>query len=523
MHFTRNLVFSMFFIIISFFQFCSSAIALDGQIALFPFEINSEKNLSFLEKGIFEMLSAKIKAEKLAIVKIEQENVLKIDDILRIAKEKNVKYAISGSLIIFGNTLNISAFLYDTESGESIIAFNKSDSNKDNLFSHINTFADEVLQKIKTPVAEAVEKPRSTPAKSVESSNNNQKPTTNNQQPTTGILKTPLFKSENIEEAVISFTTGDVDGDGMSELVFTTGSEIFVSTYKNGEFKIKKTIKGKHYLKNISLDIIDTNNNGISEIFITSVHRTSKFVQSFVVEWDGKDYVETIENSGWFFAASALKKNGDKLLIGQKQHFAERIFGKAVYELSFDKSENEYIAGKKIKLPEFANIYNFTFGDVMNKDINNIVSFGSGGKLVVYDDKHVEVWRSSSSYGGSVKYLEPRKGDNQRRFYFSSRIIADDIDNDSSTEIVTIQNYNSNPSIFVNMKNYTDANITCLFWDSLTLETKWKTQTVSGYIPDFNISDIDGDGKKDLIYCVVEKVGSFWKTKQTYFVIQPIN
>lgn len=158
----------------------------------------------------------------------------------------------------------------------------------------------------------------------------------------------------------------------------------------------------------------------------------------------------------------------------------------------------------------------------MNKGVQNIVSLSTSGYITVYDDNNNELWQSSDVYGGSLKYLEPRKSGTQRRLYFSPRVIVSDIDNDSFTEVVTINNHNSSPRVFVNLKNFTKGYITCLVWDKLNLEVKWDTQTVSGYVSDFNISDIDSDGKNDLIYSVVEKVGKFWTKKQTYFVIQPV-
>lgn len=518
MNFSRNVVRVLFLLIISFSTLCSSSFAVEGQIAIFPFEINSEKNLSFLKKGVFDMLSARIKAEKLTTVNIDRDEVLEKADMIRLAKENEADYAIAGSIMVFGNTINISAFLYDSRSGESIIVFNKSDSNKDNLFTHINAFADEVVAKTVAPAVALPETIISKPVKPVEPVETVE-PMVDS---TAKAPETPLFKSQNIESVVKAFTTGDVDGDGINEIVIITDHEIIIASYKKGVFEIEKTIEGKHYLNNCFVDVIDMNANGISEIFVTSSHRTSKSVQSFVYEWDGNDYVQTIEKSKWFFATRPLNNEKGKTLIGQKQHFAEGVFSQNAYELTFDKAGNTFVPGKKVSLPESVTIYDFTYGDVMNKGIGTLISYTSGGYLSFYDEKQTEIWKSSDRFGGSVKYLEPRKNETQKRLYLSPRISVQDIDGDSISEVVTIKNQNSSPRVFVNLKNFTQGNITCLVWNKLNLETKWDTQTVSGYIPDFDIADIDNNGKNDLIYCVVEKVGKFWKEKQTYFVIQPI-
>lgn len=505
---TRNAVFLIIVTTILLFVFYGSVFATSKQIALFSFEINSEKNFSFLEKGIFEMLSTRFRAEKYNIVRGEKKDALTKDDIRRFAGEKNADYAVSGNIMVFGNSINISASLYNGRSGESILAFNKSDDSRESLFNHLNFFADKALLKMREQEDAVVVCLPSVKKEAVASS----------------VLSTPLFKSRTMDGRVISLSTGDVNGDGKTDIVFIKDNDICIAGYQDEKFETETRIKSRHYLKHLFVDLVDTDKNGIAEIYVTSTHRTTKSLQSGVLAWNGKNYDYLAQKEKWFFAARALKRDGEKILMGQKQHFAEGSFSKTPYQLFPYTSEDKlkFKPFEKIELPEYTTIYDFACGDLIEKGVNNVITFTSGGYLAVYDANKSLVWKSSVRFGDTLKYIEPRKAETQKRFYLPPRIFAADIDKDSVTEIVTIMNHNASPRAFVNLKNFTNGFITCLSWKNLAFETRWNTQRVSGYIPDFAIDDIDNNGKNDLIYCVVIKTGKFFKKGQTYFVIQPL-
>ena len=502
----KNIALAMLIMVSALFVLKNSAFAAEDKIAVFPFEINSEKNMSFLQKGISDMLYSRLSTVKPEIILIKRSNASNRDDMLTLAKEKNATFAVSGSVVIFGNTVNTTAFLYNVETGQEIIAFNKSDSNKDDLFSTLKVFADEVVLKTQgTNVKVVVDSPKIT-----------------NTAETETVLQSAVSKSRIIKADVNSITAGDVNGDGVNEIIFTDKNNLYIASFLKGKFTIQKTIKIKHYLSNIAVDIYDENKNGVAEIFVTALRGKTNSLKSYVVEWNGTDYQKIMSKAEWFFSVKPQQSGNGYQLTGQKQHFADKIFSNYVYLLSKEKPKRTFQKYDKIDIPSGTNIYDFTYGDVMNTGTRNLVSYTSGGYVAVYDEQKTELWKSSSRFGGSMKYLETRKNEMVQRVYLPHRIIAEDIDGDSITEIVTVVNSNSAPRALVNLKNYKDGHITCLSWNNLNFEPEWQTQSVSGYISDFTISDLDKNGTKELIYSVVTKAGKFWKSRQTYFVIQSL-
>ncbi len=483
--------------------------ASDAKIALFPFSINAEKKLTFLQNGIADTIFARLSTVKREIVKIDALKRVDQKEIFRIAREADSALAVTGSITVFGNSVSINAFLYDIKTEKPLVAFNKSNESQETLFDAIGLFTDEVI---------AASHPDGGAAKplikeDVEKKETIVKPVVPNES---------VVKKTTVKYAVDSLATGDVDGDGTVEIVFTDKHDLYIAEWNNDTVTIKYVIKGKHYLRIISTDVGDMNNNGISEIYITSVRSKSNSVTASCIEWDGKSYVKSDVGDGWYVSVRPIKPGGKPQLIGQKQKFGAGIFGTGIYTLMLNQKDKSYLMGPGVSVLPHMNIYDFTYGDIMNRNKQQLVAYTKKGYLSVYDEKNDEVWKSTDIFGGSQKYLETRKSEMQTRVYLKPRIIAADIDGDSVTEVVTIKNRNSTPRAFVNLQNFKDGHIEALIWKTNSLESKWETQQMKGYISDFDVNDMDNDGKNELIYAVVKNRSKFFKKKKTEIVIQPV-
>ncbi|MEW6068916.1 MAG: VCBS repeat-containing protein [Nitrospirota bacterium] len=184
-------------------------------------------------------------------------------------------------------------------------------------------------------------------------------------------------------------TTGDIDGDGKEELIFSTGKDIRIYTSSAdpqpalGGIKIDGTNMDNH----LWLDSIDLNSNGRNEIIITSMKHEE--VISYIYELSGTEFI--LLYKGDIF----LRKIEDKL-IAQAYSHSEGFKG-AVFEFIF---EGEYKNGKEIKLPANVNIYDFIYIDASPSE-KLMLAYDEKGFLNLYDDKNTRLWKSNAATGGS--------------------------------------------------------------------------------------------------------------------------
>ena len=56
-------------------------------------------------------------------------------------------------------------------------------------------------------------------------------------------------------------------------------------------------------------------------------------------------------------------------------------------------------------------------------------------------------------------------------------------------------------------------------WENNGLVKQWETQMIDGYIADLALTDLDGDGRKELLAAVVEKAGgALFSKPKSYFI-----
>jgi TolB-like protein len=489
-----------------------------SRVLLPPFSVYSESSMDFLKKGAGDLIETRLSGKDIQVVRTETE--MAKNDAMKQAVESSADTFVSGSLTFLGNTISINALLIDAKTGQTLVSYTKADSDKDRLFSHISEFADQAADHLKKPAPVADVKPDApvaapvvpVPAAPVVVP------------PSSSVLTAGTKRSQDLPVEITALAVGDVDGDKTMDIVYSDRHNFTVASFKEKSLDIKKVVEGKNYLDILFVDTFDANKNGLPEIFVTSVHIKTNKVSSTVYEWNGKDFQILKSDLPYFFRAGKSPETGSSMLLGQEQHMAQDIFGDAIFEMIWSAGRQNYIPLKTLKIPEKnLYIYGMDTGDLKNSGMISSVVYLPGDHLAVVDFRKQSSWKSPIPYGGSYKFIEPKAQENNERFYIPPRLLAGDFDNNKTQEFATIVNTNSTPKMFSNLRKYVQGRVECLEWKSLRFETLWKTQDVSGYIPDFAIADMNGDGVNDVVFPVVEKGGFFLGKDSTYIVIQPIS
>lgn len=521
-----------------------------SKVLILPFNIHSEKDLSFLQRGIGEMLSTRLAFEnKVMIIGKEEAGTAtgKTDEKTALAagEKTGADYVLFGSLTVFGESISTDAKFYDVQKKSQLVVINEFGSSQGDVIYHINVFAAKINETVfgrKTVTSQAPPKQagiqQASGGEQVADSRKNPeevwakqsgiKMSSDEAFSGSGEPAAVLWKSKKFETKLKGIALGDVDGDGKMETVFSDDHNIFIYRQMEGRFEKVKEIKGEIYEFYKGIDVADINENKKAEIFVTALNDSGRVI-SFVLEWDGKDFKKITDNEDWHYRVLDIPARGGKVLFGQKGGNAS-IFSGNVHELKW--VSGAYISTNKEILPKGVNVYGFNYGDILNSGQEMILGFNTSEYLGLFNINGSEEWMSSDPYGGNSTYLEPpaeieaanktsRDPDPrpQNRLYLPQRIIVADLDNDKKKEVLVVKNTDETGGVFSRIRIFKSGYFESLSWDNVGLSTKWKTRKFSGYISDYTLGDIDNDGKDELVFLLVTQTGGSTLGADRSFVV----
>jgi len=538
-------ILSVIVLLVAAFLFCNAAEADEPyRVLILPFTIHSEKDLSFLQKGIEDMLSTRLAVEGkvIPIGKAETGQALEkltgpIDKqtAFMLGDQLSADYVVFGSLTVFGDSISTNARFIDVHNKKQAVVFNEFGKSQGDVIYHINLFAGQINGKVfgrKTDTDRPTEPQTAAPdvhrhpdkLLSGETSIDPAVPAS----PAPGAATTfSGWKSRKFKTVIKSIAIGDVNGDSKNEIVFISDNEININKYTDKLFERVAIIKHKGFNNFLGVDVADVNRNGKAEIFVTNLPKNHSRLKSFVLEWNGSKFKKISDNNNWYYRTVNIPGRGI-VLIGQERGIDELFKGK-VYEMIW--KNGRYESGDQMILPSGMNVYGFTYGDALNSGQEMIVAFSKSEKIRILDQDGNNEWSSSENYGGSavylesLSYLEPfsedRKED-EKRFYLPQRIHVADLDKDGKNEIIVVKNEDK-AGPFSKFRYFKNGYIECLSWNVIGMNFKWKTQKISGYISDYVIGDLNNDGTNEVIFSVVAKKSSITGTKKSYIVSWNVN
>jgi TolB-like protein len=528
----------------------ASSAAEPKRVAMLPFKINSEKDLSFLKDGIFDMLTSRLsspgKVEVLDRKEVETAiektaGSQKIDENLarNIGQQLKADFVLFGSLTVFGNSVSIDAKMVDVNAQRPSMVFSDQSQDLGAVITKINLIAADINANLFGRVSQAKQAPSQTQSAPIA-----QERTSENQAAKDDIHAHPeklleggqmdealgleseagevrklyrnFWKSANFRLLINGVAVADVDGDKKLETVVITPHAVLI--YRSEQKKFFKTheLAQSKQVYLIGVDAADINGNGYAEIFVTSLNSLRNKVDSFVLEYDGENYQKIVQDSSWFYrvASSSIR---DEILLGQK-HRSTKPFSGAIFEMNWENAD--YAPLNEIKTPGDISLMGLSLGDVLNSQQEVAVAYKQDDRLQIFELSGENLWTSSARYGGSMLYyLKPKTDENQieNRLYFPSRTMtrretADVI------EVITVKNHDLTGHKLA-LRKFTDAHIESFTWDGLGLTPNWKTRRISGRISDFAIGDFNNDGKIELVAAVIIAEGTMVFTESKSAII----
>ena len=320
---------------------------------------------------------------------------------------------------------------------------------------------------------------------------------------------------------------GDVNGDGLNEVVVIDNNNVYIYQKKENEFKLLKKITGGTYEQYLGVDIADVNGNGIPEIFVTSINRQT--IDSFVLEYRNGNYEVIAKGLNYMMRAINTTGTPEAARADPLQRPAER----------FHQSDPHHSLGKrevrpaeKLQIPQGLSVYGLTMDAVDGTGIERVITFDENDYLRIYEKTnklliHLKtvmgspelLWRSDEVYGGSNSIFTPAFAagtrsmtDTPDSIYMNPRILTYDLNKDGKKEVIVIKNISAMGRVLKNMPLFTSSEVYNLEWDGIGLAEVWRTKKISGYVADYQIRDIDNDGQDEIVLALVLSVGPTIKT-----------
>jgi TolB-like protein len=518
------------------------------RVAVLPFKINAEKDLSFLREGIRDMLTSRLtkEGEVLVISRPETDAALgtaagagAVTEPLarQVGAKLNADFVVFGSLTVVGNSISMDAKMLDITGSKPPMAFFTQSQDLGAIIPKVDEFAADINEKVLGQAVVARKGAEAQP-KAAEKPDIYKHPEKLLQEgglaerETEGPSASPFVKSDSRETSMQDFwkspgfkllfnglALGDVDRDGKIETVVITPDTVIIFRSDNGRLAKTAEIAADGSRELIGVDIADINGNGVPEIFVTALNALRTVPSSFVLEYDGKNYARLIDDSRWFYRVADTPNRG-KILLGQKIA-SGTPFGGSIYEMSWQQSD--YLPGEKLATPRDTNVMGMAIGDVLNNQQENAVAYDPTNNIQIMDAANGnEVWKSSDRYGGSDLFVAgPKKdqGDVVNPIYLPMRLVVKAVKNDDKPEVIVVKNYEVAEMKFERFRKFTDAQIEGLAWDGLGLASKWVTRKISGCIRDYAVGDFDNDGREEIVAVVVTKTGSIITTEPKSSII----
>ena len=121
------------------------------RVLIQPLAIHADKDLTFLNKGILEMMASRIGRSATVI---RDDNPSSSKDAVQQARNRKADYVVVGSLTLFGNTVSTDAALIKTGTEEVVLQFSRLGQESSAVLTDIDAFSTQVADYLATGAVE---------------------------------------------------------------------------------------------------------------------------------------------------------------------------------------------------------------------------------------------------------------------------------------------------------------------------------------------------------------------------------
>jgi TolB-like protein len=544
---SKRLLMTALLLNIFFILHCHTALAKELRIAIFPFSVHTQDDISYIRDGITSLLPSRIAASgRLAVIdsflvrselgKLPAERPLTED--VSLGKKLGADYILIGSITKIGSNVSLDTRLVNSASPDDVTPFFIQSIGLNDMLPQLTSFGAKVRQKIlgSGPEIEAAaaqpKAARPAGAGDEQAADETLEAPLESEYQTVvqprAEKKPPLFAAQPFYSldipgaALLCMASADVDGDGSSELLVSGEGRIIIYKWAEGALKQSGEIKAGVFEHFVHIDVADTNKNKLEEIFVSSFDKNAP--NSFVLEGRDSAYTRIAKSQQWFFRI--YQPPGKRLMI-LGQHAGETSpFGNVIYTFSWKNGNLE--ARNEFLIPESLQLYSFVQADINGDGRLEYIAYNKGilsyqYQMTIFSSLGRMLWRDQHlKLGGEVNFFTKRvyANDIEQKDYLPMRILCDDYNRDGQPDIITGRNSVKGSPLTAKLTSYNQGEVCCLHWDGYDLSLNWSSGLMDGYVTDYGVFDLDGDGQKELFILSVSESGLMDRVKNRLTVFR---
>ena len=508
-------------------------------IVILPYDASSAGKYSYLKDSLRNMLATRLAARdgiRVLDYSLSQKEIADIKASKKQSPPQNLfsrlhaDYIVTGVLSSVAEGLNMELTFYPSSGVKTPIKFAMSAENEEKVLSSLDRLALEIGDKVAgSPVSqkpdegkqEDIQKQQAPGASDAMASFRTPHPER--------LYKTGIYagggivgaekggalvssqgvrKSSPLSMKMVAMAVGDLDGDGVQEIVLVENGELRIFHFKEGRFLQIAKVPISPRLKIHAMNLADLDKSGRMKIYISATDE--KTVSSLVLAWDKEHGLQTLhKNVRWYLRPMEIPGEG-MALVGQEKGPDENILVfPGIYRIAFSKGSDVPKQGKKLSLPKSVNLFDFALADLNGDGKVETIAVDREEKLTVYDQAGALLWISNENFGGSKNYLGPSwtnltLGD--EKIFVPTRIIVTDMNRDKKKEIIVGRNKRESYSynFFKNSRSYDGGSVSCMTWTGSAMAELWHTNSLPGIINDYSFQlkqqdqeNRKGEGAKD--------------------------
>ncbi|MFH0997894.1 MAG: VCBS repeat-containing protein [Pseudomonadota bacterium] len=530
-------VFLIFLLSLSSFSSASGA----SRVLVLPFDIQSGSDLSFLQKGISQMLVSRLSSdESIEVTSMDgppaANSVKPIGEASAIstAAKLTADYVSYGTVTVTNESVRTDARLLRTADGTPLVVFSQTGKNQGDALQQVKSYAAEILKALgskapvliqpmpqpqqQTAVDESHRHPDSLWTGAVSAGSTPMRMMTSD-----GKTEAEVWRSLKFQTEIKGISIGDVLGNKQNELVMINDNAVSLYRYAAGKLELIDEVIGEMDHTPIRVDVADINQNGRAEIFVTNLYHDKTLLKSYVLEWDGSKLVKIVQGANWYFKVLTVPGN-KPVLLGQQRGTTE-LFSKGIYQMAW--MNGTYAESSLADVPRGLSLFTFSSGNALNEGKEMTVALTSDLRLRVFDKTGDMEWTSPDRFTGGGGYMpypvdvndaKPSAELRNKRYYLPQRVFISDIDKDGHNEVILINNKDFAKNLIPNLRILTSGHVECLQWEGLAFGLKWRTTDVSGQISDMVVGDLNNDGVDEIVYSVIDLPGFAFNSARSYLV-----